>query len=455
MSYDDNFFELGGTSLTASRVIMQLLAKGYDIEYQQIFEYPTPEGLAEYIEKKKRKTEEDTKEASSGTTGYESEFPDVLQNNTLSQAGHVARKPLGNVLLTGGVGFLGIHVLKELLDANEGKIWCMVRGRGPTTPEKRLMSMLMYYFGQIFKESIEERVELIDADITDPDLAGKLQDRQIDTIINCAAIVKHFAADDSIEHVNSYGVENLISCAKQIHARLIQISTGSIPGVHTEETYRQHVVMHESELFLIDSLDNKYLLSKYHAEQKMFQAIREGLDGKVIRVGNLMGRYSDGEFQVNMNTNAFLSALRGFAVIGKFPLGHATDIVSLSPIDLTARAIVLLAGTDQKFTAFHADNRNSFDEMQIIDACNRSHITIEPVDDEVFQDAYQEFLANKEKNGSISGLITTERPDQHMVAIDNAFTANILYRLGFQWPLPDTSYLDKVIQALYTMDFFN
>ena len=146
--------------------------------------------------------------------------------------------------------------------------------------------------------------------------------------------------------------------------------------------------MHENELFVIDSMDNKYGISKYHAELKMLEAIKDGMRGKIIRVGNLMGRYSDGEFQLNFNTNAFLNALRGFATIGKCPISHATDPMSFSPVDLTARVIVTLAGTNDCFTAFHANNRFGFDEMQLIEACNRCGVAIRPVDDKEYYANY-------------------------------------------------------------------
>jgi thioester reductase-like protein len=277
----------------------------------------------------------------------------------------------------------------------------------------------------------------------------------IDTIINCAADVRHYAADSSIERANTEGVEKMIQIAKEHNARMIQISTTSIPGMHTEESYSKRIRMHENQLFVIDDMDNKYLLSKYAAELKMLEAIRSGMRGKIIRVGNLMGRYSDGEFQINSSTNAFMNAVRGFAAIGKCPLSHSTDPISFSPIDSTAAAVVLLAGTNDQFTAFHADSRFGFDESQLIEACNRCGVKIIPVDDTEYYEDYRRMLSDPEKNRLLTGLLTNDQPDKHMVETDNTFTANILYRLGFAWPLTDYGYLERAIHSLVTLDYFN
>ena len=39
---------------------------------------------------------------------------------------------------------------------------------------------------------------------------------------------------------------------------------------------------------------------KFLAERAVLEAVSSGLDGKVIRVGNLMSRNSDGEFQIKL-----------------------------------------------------------------------------------------------------------------------------------------------------------
>ncbi len=454
---DDNFFEMGGTSLSASKVTMQLMSKGLKVEYQDIFENPTPELLANYISGLGRSipTERIAEKNMGQDNEIQSDYPEQLQYNTLEYADRVKREPLGDVLLTGAVGFLGIHVLRELIDADEGKIVCLIRRGSFTSPLLRLKSMLFYYFDNWQEDALENRVRIVEADITDNNLKNILKDIHIDTIINCAACVKHYAADDILERINVHGVENLIEVATEKNAKMIQVSTISIPGAHTEETWKRRVKAYENKLFVIDDMGNKYGISKYHAELKLLEAVKNGLRGKIIRVGNLMGRHSDGEFQINFNTNAFLNAVRGFAAIGKSPISHATDPMSLSPIDMTAKALVLLAGTNDIFTAFNVDNRFVIDEWQLIAAANRCGVKITPVPDEEYYADYHRMLGDSSINANLQGLMTNDRPDIHGVETDNKFTANVLYRLGFSWPLPSEEYLELVIRSLLSMDYFN
>ena len=206
--------------------------------------------------------------------------------------------------------------------------------------------------------------------------------------------------------------------------------------------------------FVIDDMNNKYAISKYHAELRMLDAIDNGLRGKIIRVGNLMGRHSDGEFQANMETNMFISGIRGFAVMGKYPISHMTDPMRFSPVDCTARAVVLLAGTNDQFTAFNCDNRYGFDEMKIIDACNRCGVTIVAAQDEEYYAEYREKLGDEKLNSRLNGLAAYDIQDAHAVETDNRFTTNILYRIGFSWPLVDDSYLDRAINSILTLDYF-
>ena len=87
------------------------------------------------------------------------------------------------------------------------------------------------------------------------------------------------------------------------------------------------------------------------------KAVEEnGLDGMIVRVGNLMSRYSDGEFQINFVTNNFMRSLRAYAKLGVIPVDALDRPVEFSPIDCTAAAVVALSVTDRQFTVFHATN---------------------------------------------------------------------------------------------------
>ena len=453
---DDNFFEIGGTSLSASKAVMQLKAEGYKIEYQDIFDHQSAEELAEYLESLKNPVlESKIKQDEDLRPAQDEDITEALKYNEMKYAEQTEREPLGDVVLTGVTGFLGIHVLKELLDNETGRVICIMRKGVYDDLETRLESTFFYYFDNGLDDSMNKRIILLEGDITDDNLTEKFKDINFDTLINCAACVKHYANDDSIEFVNVHGVENLIKVVKEKNARFIQISTTSVPGTHTDETYKYNLTMAENQLFVVDDMNNQYIGSKYKAELKILQAIREGMRGKIIRVGNLMGRLSDGEFQVNSHTNAFLNGMRGFAFIGKCPYSHATDPMSFSPIDCTAKAVVLLAGTNDMFTAFNAQSRAVFDEMQLFEVLNKCGISVKPVNDKEYYEEFYRMMADEGKNEKVSALLTNDRPGLHSVEVDTRFTANVLYRLGFIWPFIDAAYLEKVIRGLDELNFFD
>ena len=49
-----------------------------------------------------------------------------------------------------------------------------------------------------------------------------------------------------------------------------------------------------------------------------------------------------------------------------------------------------------------------------------------------------------------------EREGENLVPVDsdNYFTVNALDRFGFEWPIVDDAYLDRIISAVETLKFF-
>ena len=453
---EDNFFELGGSSLTASKVAVMCLSKNISIVYADIFKYPTVRELAAIVDNSEafEKPQSDNEFA-----GYNyNRIQSVISGNQEENAGQVTKEQLGDIMLTGATGFLGIHILKAYLDNYDGKVYCLVRKGKYESMEKRMMHMLMYYFDNPCEELFKDRIICVDGDITSKEQVEKFSDYKFHTLINCAACVKHFAAGDVLEKINVQGVENLIEFCKNNGHRLIQISTVSVAGEGSDGNPPMSRVFCENDLYIGQNITNEYIRTKFLAERAVLEAVSNGLDGKVIRVGNLMSRNSDGEFQINFITNGFLRSLRGYQAVGKFPIGGMHEVTEFSPIDSTALAVLRLVQTDRRFTVFHACNSHHIYMADLIYAMRNHGFKIDIVEDDEFEEAVKEFAKDSKDSDVVSGLIAyTSHNENEIYTLDysNRFTAQVLYRLDYKWPVTDDRYLESAIEALDRLAFFD
>ena len=185
---------------------------------------------------------------------------------------------------------------------------------------------------------------------------------------------------------------------------------------------------------------------------------KDGLDAKIMRAGNLMSRYTDGEFQINFTTNNFMRTLRAYVELNAFPMSQMDDKEEFSPIDETARAILQLAGTDSKFTIFHVFNSHTVEMGNIIKAMADCGLKLDIVSDEEFERRLQEVLADESRNEFVSPLVNYRLGDDDLwleVPVENKFTVKALYRLGFYWSITDTRYLENAISMLQSFGFFD
>ena len=400
---EDNFFELGGSSLTASKVAVMCLSKNISIVYADIFKYPTIRELSAIVDNSEA-FENPQSENEFSSYNY-NRIQSVISGNVEENVNQVTKEEIGDIMITGATGFLGIHVLKAYLDNYDGKVYCLVRKGKYESMEKRMMHMLMYYFDNPCQELFGERIICVDGDITSKEQVEKFADYKFNTIINCAACVKHFAAGDVLEKINVHGVENLIEFCKNSGRRLIQISTVSVAGEGSDGVPPMSRVFNENDLYIGQNITNEYIRTKFLAERAVLEAVSSGLDGKVIRVGNLMSRNSDGEFQINFITNGFLRSLRGYEAVGKFPIGAMHEVTEFSPIDSTALAVLKLVQTDRRFTVFHACNSHHIYMADLIYAMRSHGFDIDIVSDEEFEAAVKEFAKNSDDSDVVSGLI--------------------------------------------------
>ncbi len=446
VSAEGNFFQLGGTSLSAAVVAMSAAEKGYPIVYADLFRAQTPRALAALAAGQP--------DGSAPSPAPEPETLDdrdlPLQANRPENLRGIRAGGLGNLLLTGATGFLGVHVLREFLEHHEGQVWCLLRG---ANPRRRLNEYFYYYFERSLDPELESgRLQLLSGDITDRESLRPAEKLSFDTLINCAALVKHFVRDDSLERVNVAGVRNLIDLCRARGARLIQTSTVSVAGEGLDGTPPRDWMLTEDALWHGQLLDNAYMNTKFRAEQAVLTAIRDGLDAKILRLGNLMGRHSDGEFQINFRSNAFIRSLASYKAIGAAPFTLMSSLTDLSEIDMTARAVTLLSGTDRAFTVFHPMNNHFVTYADLVGAMQAYGFRIDLMDEEDFQ-------RRMEAAGAASGALIAYRSREgasrrYELGSSCDFTSGALLRLGFRWPVPSEQYITQMLRALDELNMF-
>ncbi|MCM1380707.1 MAG: amino acid adenylation domain-containing protein, partial [Muribaculaceae bacterium] len=354
---EDSFFDLGGTSLTVTSVVIAAAKVGFEITYGDVFSHPAPRELARLFAEKIPEFTLGAEDLSAYDYGN---IERVLAENTFEEFQSGRRQPLGNILLTGATGFLGIHILREFLETESGRVYCLMRRGRHSGVEERLKSLLFYYFENTYEKLFGTRIFAVEGDVTDGGIFDMLaQKEKIDTVINCAANVKHFSAGTDIEDVNIGGVTNAVCYCQKTGSRLIHISTTSVSGFSVGDVPSADTVMTENMLYFGQVLDTKYGRSKFCAERAVLEEIHNGLNAKIMRVGNLSARDTDGEFQMNFSTNSFVGRLRAYGLIGKFPYSMMNAAAEMAPIDSTAKAILALSGTPEKCCLFHPYNNHS------------------------------------------------------------------------------------------------
>ncbi len=458
---DDNFFELGGDSLNAMNLVAEIekeLARGEgeEVDYAAIFKYPTPALLAEYLEEQEKEAESYPIDGLDYTGIAErlSEGGSVPKDGGMQAGG----RRLGNILLTGATGYLGIHILIDLLrnPGDSGKIFCLTRPSERLSALRRMKSALFYYAEEDFSKSYGEKWAVVEGDVTDPQIFKEEFSEHVDTIINSAANVAHFAYGDGLERVNTDGVKNLARYALKEGAMLCHVSTISVGGMRDASLPAGERLFTEEDLYIGQKICNPYIYSKYMAEYALLKAAAgQGLAVKIMRVGNLQGRIRDGEFQMNLKSNAFTRQLSSYIKMGMTPESVYHASVNFAPVDETAHMIRVLAGTGERRRVFHVYPPEEVSYAGLFTALGRLGHQIEVVTDEEFDASLQALKRSDEGRALAEGLLV-ERPDSRYreIPVTQEMTQRLLGLFGESWTPATEEYLGQYLNALEGMALF-
>ncbi len=365
---DDFLDDLGIDSLSLTSISVAL--SNYKLGMQDFYTYSCVQDLAQFIENK----------AKDGGLLVEVDGIDKIDipmlsaklTNTKSENSKANNFDLTTVLITGVTGFLGIHLLHELLLNKKVKqIYCIIRNKIGIEASERLKKMIDFYYNsdeKLFK-LIEEKVIILNGEITKPNFnlsedTYMLLQNSVKTVINCAANVKHFSKPEQIRSDNIGSVDNIINfCGSKIS--LAHISTLSVAGFKGRSTLDK--IFDENTLYIKQTFNNNpYLVSKFNGEKHILESIRDnGLHAKIFRLGNIMPRKSDGVFQENYNQNIFITAMKTIMHLNVICEEFLDIKVEFSPVDECAISIMNLIN-DNTSVIYHILNNNEISIRDIL-----------------------------------------------------------------------------------------
>ena len=89
-------------------------------------------------------------------------------------------------------------------------------------------------------------------------------------------------------------------------------------------------------------------------------------------------------WQIYRRDMHIIRSLASYKTIGAVPYSLLSTETEFSEIDMTARAILLLAGTDSRFTVFHPMNNHTVTYADIVYSMREYGFDIETLEDEDF-----------------------------------------------------------------------
>jgi nucleoside-diphosphate-sugar epimerase len=249
------------------------------------------------------------------------------------------------VFVTGGTGFLGAYIIKELV----------FKGI-PVRAIRRSNNLPSF-----IPASVLNQVQWIEGDVLD--LVG-LEDAMdgVDTVIHSAAKVSFNGRErQEMFRVNIEGTANVVNLAIEKNIRhFIHVSSVAALGRKSNGT-----IVTEEKQWEDSKVNTNYAISKYQAEMEVWRAIGEGLHAVIVNPSTILG-YG------NWNNSSCAIFKTAYA---EFPW-YTSGINGFVDVEDVARVIVLLAERDISGERFILNSDNwSFKQLltAIADGFGKKH----------------------------------------------------------------------------------
>jgi dihydroflavonol-4-reductase len=175
-----------------------------------------------------------------------------------------------NVLVTGGTGFLGAYIIREL-----------IRSGSRVRAIKRTSAVLPFYI----EEEYLKQVEWVEGDVLD---LGSLEDAMegMDGLVHSAAVVSFHKKDRSRMYAtNVEGTANVLNMALESGIRRF-VHVSSVAALGRTE---QGDLVSEDKKWTESRMNTHYAYTKYKGEMEAWRVMAEGLDGVIVNPSTILG----------------------------------------------------------------------------------------------------------------------------------------------------------------------
>ncbi|MFG3266734.1 MULTISPECIES: thioester reductase domain-containing protein [Streptomyces] len=285
--------------------------------------------------------------------------------------------PPRRILLTGATGFLGSHMLLDLLRHSDAHVYCLVRGADEEAATARLAAQLRTY-RLPWNAEVRRRVTVLPGDIRRPrlglsdELWHTLAD-ELDSVVGVAAAVDFLRGYQSLRASNVLGTLTLAELAatgrpKPLH-HISSIAVFNEVGISS---------MGEDDPFAhVDRLVAGYDQSKWAAEAALRRARDHGLIVSALRPGGIGGHTKTGAYNPQDLSSGLISAF------GRFRTVPAFRYLNAAPVDWVSRVAVAVVcepdawGFDYNLTGVP----NTLDDVVRDMAFGGMHVRVEDWDE--------------------------------------------------------------------------
>ncbi len=364
------------------------------------------------------------------------------------------------IFLTGSTGFLGIHLLAELLSSSKASIHCLVRGLDADDGRRRIIEKMQQ--GSLWKEVYYQRIIPVIGDL-EQDKFGLSEDQfcrlaeQVDIIYHNGATVNFFYPYSRLKASNVNGTRDILRLSSLYNIKPVHyISTLSVFTINNFQTTR--TVFLEENFPRCPIHSSGYVQSKWVSEQMVRNAQSRGLPASIYRIGRIFGNSRSG-LMTKYFDDSFCIFLKACVLAKKFPSNR--DEIYLIPVDFVSQSVVFISrNPDSHGNTFHIHNPRPTRWSNLFDVIQSSGYPMEGI---------LRYDWNKEITGMASRLVQTNPVEflhlsvaavslagtpEAKTRIDDRHASAVLSRGGISCPLVDEAFLRRHIYYLQKIHFF-